>query len=265
MKEANLLRLVHSFIISRITYAIPYLKTTKAERDKVDILFRKGVKTALGLPACTSTETILNLGVSNTLDEMCEAKLTAQYVRLTGSKTGRSILRKLGYRNPQSREGITAIPKEIANRLRIPPIPRNMHPIYNDERRRSRVQRLQSSLLQKQGVVYTDAAEYPEGHYAAVVVSDKGELISSCSVRHSSPEEAEMAAIALAITNPSTRIIITDSKTAIKAYDTAAGQRKGKPYFISPEVNGMSCVGSSGSITSGEGILPLLSTPFFAR
>ncbi|KAH7981199.1 hypothetical protein HPB49_022360 [Dermacentor silvarum] len=33
MKEASLLRLVHSFIISRITYAIPYLKTTKAERD----------------------------------------------------------------------------------------------------------------------------------------------------------------------------------------------------------------------------------------
>ncbi|KAH7965408.1 hypothetical protein HPB49_007394 [Dermacentor silvarum] len=44
-----------------------------------------------------------------------------------------------------------------------------------------------------------------------------------------------------------------------------AGQRKGKPYFISPEENGMSCVGSSGSITSGEEISPLLSTPFFAR
>ncbi|KAH6941291.1 hypothetical protein HPB50_015861 [Hyalomma asiaticum] len=43
--------------------------------------------------------------------------------------------------------------------------------------------------------------------------------MSSCSVRHSSPEEAEMAEIALAITNPSTRII-TDSKTAIKAHDT---------------------------------------------
>ncbi|KAH7960379.1 hypothetical protein HPB49_019064 [Dermacentor silvarum] len=61
MKEANLLRLVRSFILSRITYAIPYLKATKAERDKVDILIWKCVKTALGLPACTSTETILNL------------------------------------------------------------------------------------------------------------------------------------------------------------------------------------------------------------
>lgn len=88
-----------------------------------------------------------------------------------------------------------------------------MHPIHNEECRRSRVHRLQSSILQKQGEVYTNAAEYPEGHYAAVVVSDKGELISSCSVRHSSPEEAEMAAIALAITNPPTRIIITVSKT----------------------------------------------------
>ncbi|KAH7966679.1 hypothetical protein HPB49_018562 [Dermacentor silvarum] len=96
MKEANLLRLVHSFIISRITYAIPYLKTTKAERDKVDILIRKGVKTTLGLPAGTSTETILNLGVSNILEEMCEAKLSAQYLRLTGSEMGGSILRKEG-------------------------------------------------------------------------------------------------------------------------------------------------------------------------
>lgn len=45
-KEANLLRLVHSFVISRITYAIPYLNTTKSERDKVDI--RKSIKHALG-------------------------------------------------------------------------------------------------------------------------------------------------------------------------------------------------------------------------
>ncbi|KAH7936686.1 hypothetical protein HPB49_002548 [Dermacentor silvarum] len=44
MKEANLLRLVHSFITSRITYAIAYLNTTKAERDKVHILIRKGIK-----------------------------------------------------------------------------------------------------------------------------------------------------------------------------------------------------------------------------
>ncbi|KAH6926627.1 hypothetical protein HPB50_020304 [Hyalomma asiaticum] len=63
MKEANLLRLVRSFIISRITYAISYLKTTKAEKDKVDILIRKGAKAALGFPTCTATETILNLGV----------------------------------------------------------------------------------------------------------------------------------------------------------------------------------------------------------
>ncbi|KAH6919475.1 hypothetical protein HPB50_029537 [Hyalomma asiaticum] len=61
-----------------------------------------------------------------------------------------------------------------------------MHPIHMEERRRSRVQRLHISILQKQGVVYTDAAEYPEGHYTAVAVSDKGELISSCSVGHSS-------------------------------------------------------------------------------
>uniref|UniRef100_G3MTT2 Uncharacterized protein n=1 Tax=Amblyomma maculatum TaxID=34609 RepID=G3MTT2_AMBMU len=161
MKDVNLLRLVHYFINSRVTYAILYTKTTK-ERDKVDILIRKGVKTDLYLPACTSTEIIIRLGVSNSLVELCEAKLTAKYISLTGSNTGRSILTKL-YQNRESQEGITPTPKEIVINIRIPPIPTTMHLIHKEECRSNRFQGLQSSLLPKQGAVYTDAAEYTEG------------------------------------------------------------------------------------------------------
>lgn len=222
MREANLLRLVHSFVLSRVTYAVPYLKLVRTEKDKIEILIRKGVKTALGLPPNTSMDKILSLGVSNTLDEMCEAKLVTQYLRLLRSNTGRAILRKLGYAPQTTSKRVVGIPSEFRSTLRIPPIPRNMHPTHNEERRKSRARRLQVMLSQKQGVLYTDVAEYEgsDGSFTAVVADEEGVVVSCCSVRHSTPEKAEEVAVALALVNRNARFIITDSKTAVKTFDT---------------------------------------------
>lgn len=97
MKKANLLRLAQAFVISWIVYVALYLKLNGVERNKLEIIIRKSVKVALGLPPNTSTDRLMKLGVSNTLEELIEAAVTAQHQRLLGSNTGRKILERLGY------------------------------------------------------------------------------------------------------------------------------------------------------------------------
>lgn len=92
MKEANLIKLVQAFAISRIVYVTPYLNLLMAEKAKIEALIRKVYKQALGIPVNTPTERLLALGVHNTLDELIEAHKTAQCERLAQTATGRTIL-----------------------------------------------------------------------------------------------------------------------------------------------------------------------------
>ncbi|KAH6929808.1 hypothetical protein HPB50_005959 [Hyalomma asiaticum] len=69
MKEKELLQLIHAFVISRLTYALPYLRLLSAEKERINRLIRKVYKTALGLTHSTSTSHLLSLGLHNTLDD----------------------------------------------------------------------------------------------------------------------------------------------------------------------------------------------------
>ncbi|KAH7934223.1 hypothetical protein HPB49_023138 [Dermacentor silvarum] len=40
MKEKELLQIIHSFVISRLTYALPYLHLLQTEKAKLDRLIR---------------------------------------------------------------------------------------------------------------------------------------------------------------------------------------------------------------------------------
>ncbi|KAM7299552.1 hypothetical protein ISCGN_020118 [Ixodes scapularis] len=55
LTEQDRVRLLQAFVVSRIVYSIPYLKLTKAETDKIDILIRRAYKAALRLPPGTTT------------------------------------------------------------------------------------------------------------------------------------------------------------------------------------------------------------------
>ncbi|KAH6939821.1 hypothetical protein HPB50_021866 [Hyalomma asiaticum] len=82
MKEKELLQLIHAFVISRLTYALPYLRLLSAEKERINRLIRKVYKTALGLTHSTSTSHLLSLGLHNTLEELIEAHRSAQIQRL---------------------------------------------------------------------------------------------------------------------------------------------------------------------------------------
>lgn len=83
MKEESLVRLVHSFAISHVTYVAAFHNWRQCERNKINALIRKAYKAALGLIDGTSTEKLLALGAHNTLEEIAEAQRTAQLTRLT--------------------------------------------------------------------------------------------------------------------------------------------------------------------------------------
>lgn len=220
MKEANLLRLFQAFVISRVLFVAPYLKLGKAEKDKIDIILRKGIKTALGLPPNTPTVKLLRLGVSNTLDELIEGATVSQHQRLLRSKTGRKIMERLGFEPSQCSKQTDIVPRPIRNRLMIPPLPKNMHPVFHEGRRKNRTMALQAKFGGRSDVLYTDAAEYDrKTAHTAVVVRESGDPVSCCTVRNSSATEAEEVAIALAMGQSGTRVIVSDSKAAIKNYD----------------------------------------------
>ncbi|KAH6919544.1 hypothetical protein HPB50_029460 [Hyalomma asiaticum] len=62
LRERNTLRLTQAYVISRTTYALPYLPLQKKERDQINALLRSCTKTALRLPPSTSNERLLKLG-----------------------------------------------------------------------------------------------------------------------------------------------------------------------------------------------------------
>ncbi|KAG0418622.1 hypothetical protein HPB47_004699 [Ixodes persulcatus] len=81
LKDDNLLRLFHAFLMSHITYVAAMHCWHGHEKKKLDTLIRKSIK---------------RLGVHNTLEEIIEAQETAQAARLSSSPAGRKILAVLG-------------------------------------------------------------------------------------------------------------------------------------------------------------------------
>ncbi|KAH9368793.1 hypothetical protein HPB48_012438 [Haemaphysalis longicornis] len=50
MKEKDLIRLVQALLISRVTYATPYITLTESCSETIDRLIRKAFKQVLNLP-----------------------------------------------------------------------------------------------------------------------------------------------------------------------------------------------------------------------
>lgn len=219
MKEAETLRLVQAFVLSRITYSLPYLRLTQADKSRVEILLRRVYKVALGLPIRTSTERLLALGLNNTLEEMVEAHLTAQYERLSRTTAGRYTLSEAGIRYTPTITPKTNISPVQRTHLKIFPIPRNMNPTHHTERRVERAKALHTRFATNNKAAYVDAAEIQGRHaFSVAVINYVGQTISGVSIKTTNPEEAEEAAIALAIANTPNAFIISDSKSAIRNY-----------------------------------------------
>uniref|UniRef100_L7M070 Putative tick transposon n=1 Tax=Rhipicephalus pulchellus TaxID=72859 RepID=L7M070_RHIPC len=219
MKEWSILRLIHSFVLSHITYVAAYHRWFAAEKTKLNGLIRRVYKQALGLRQSTSTELLLQLGLHNTLEELIEAQQVSQYERLSNTKAGRHILDSLGI-SYHTQHGIKYdIPREIRTKLVMPPLPKNMHPEHNKGRRISRARAMLQSFGRNEEAVFVDAARYRNyRRFAAAVVDHTQKCITSVSISTNHVETAEEVAIALAIAHTDAQYIISDSQTAVRNF-----------------------------------------------
>ncbi|KAG0425096.1 hypothetical protein HPB47_027726 [Ixodes persulcatus] len=133
-------------VISRMTYALPYLQLYNAEKLKIEGLIRQAYKAALGLPINTSTYKLLQLGLHNTLDELTEAHRRMQELRLARTNAGRAVLRRLGINAAPLNAGTRKIPSNVRKTITVKPLPKNMHPVHHEGRRRARAQALAKKL-----------------------------------------------------------------------------------------------------------------------
>ncbi|KAG0424845.1 hypothetical protein HPB47_027946 [Ixodes persulcatus] len=157
--------------------------------------------TSPNIRVCVNEEPVPILRTSNTASELVEAHRTGQYERLSGSSTGRQILSRLNLNSPAEWTPKQAIPREIHSRLIVAPLPRNMHPTFHEGRRRSKATTQHKLFTHRSDVSYVDAAEY--GHrpaFEAVAVTSTGQVKTCATIFTTSPEQAEEATIALAVT-----------------------------------------------------------------
>ncbi|KAG0423215.1 hypothetical protein HPB47_001004, partial [Ixodes persulcatus] len=220
MGEKDTLRLVQAFVVSRITYAIPYALLNPTEVKTLDTMIRKANKQAMGLPTSTSTERLLRLGVHNTAEDLIEAHLSNQQARLGVTETGRSILSRLGLSAPLHHPPpqTASLPHVIRSNIIVPPLPRNMHPVHHAQRREARARAIHKQYGCKPSTAYTDAASYPGRAATTATVIMNNEPRSSISLPRNHPLQAEEAAIALALTQTEAKVIVTDSQQAYRNF-----------------------------------------------
>ncbi|XP_077544636.1 uncharacterized protein LOC144157728 [Haemaphysalis longicornis] len=217
IKENDELRLAQAFVVTRTTYSAPYLNLTGTHKAKLDVILRKATKQALGLPAYTSTKRLYEMGVHNTVDELVEAHLSNQMMRLSGSEHGRRILEKIGWR-PEPVQTSGRVPEHWRDKINTKPLPRNMSPGEDGDRRKARAKALETRLEGNPNVMYVDAALVKGSDKAALAVTTRDRLVAVASTRTRNATNAEEMAIALALIQPGATHVVTDSKKAYVNY-----------------------------------------------
>lgn len=218
IREHNLVRLVQAFLISHVAYVASIFSWTLTELEKLERILRKAYKRALGIPLTTKGESLTALGMGNTMRDICEAQLSSQMYRLHSSVNGRRLLASRGITPSLALALEAPVPPGIAAQLYTRPLPKNMNPVNNHNRRTARAKALLKHVEKRpQRACFVDVAKNPS-HYVAAAVSTEGQVLNSLSVKVSSAARAEQVAIAMALLDSSKPDIYSDCLVAIKAF-----------------------------------------------
>ncbi|KAL1426823.1 hypothetical protein MTO96_017965 [Rhipicephalus appendiculatus] len=60
MKENDTLRLIQAYLVPRITYVAPHLLFNAAQKKQIDVIIRKVIKQAIGVPISASTDRLMS-------------------------------------------------------------------------------------------------------------------------------------------------------------------------------------------------------------
>ncbi|KAH9365779.1 hypothetical protein HPB48_004165 [Haemaphysalis longicornis] len=118
------------------------------------------------------------------------------------------------------------LPRSLCEQIVVTPLPRNMHPERNRERRTARARTLAETYSTDNTAVYVDAARYPRRprtYVATVIRATDSTTMSAASFAADNATQAEEAASALALRSaPTITTILSDAKSAIVNYSKSS-------------------------------------------
>ncbi|KAH6937760.1 hypothetical protein HPB50_004021 [Hyalomma asiaticum] len=172
-------------------------------------------------PHTQATHKLMALGITNTVSEMIEATLTARYERLSLTHAGRAILQQVGISPTRMASNYADLTPEYRRSLYIPPVPKRMHPEHHADRRADRARQFEKRFSGRPDVTYTDATYHPsKPAMVAAALAPHRSWYTACSIRKTEMiTAAEEVAIALALADPLTKVVVSDSQQAIRNYD----------------------------------------------
>ncbi|CAN7985000.1 unnamed protein product, partial [Ixodes hexagonus] len=118
----------------------------------------------------------------------------------------------------QETEGAEEMDYHMLQKFTIGRIPRNMHPTQDKRRWKAPTAALARSWDTREGTLYVDAAGPANGVAMIAVANADREVLRVASVRVDSVQQAEEAAIALAVNCNSKATVMTDSQKACRNF-----------------------------------------------
>ncbi|KAH7944732.1 hypothetical protein HPB51_028553 [Rhipicephalus microplus] len=165
------------------------------------------------------------LGLLLQIDGKAQAAVTKMK---TSAEQILGIIRRVSNRNRGLKEDdvmrlIEPVPIKAAlpedwKTIQMKPLPRNMTPGKDDERRTARAKAMARKLEENPRVMYADASLRKHSDRAAVVVTSIDRLIVNASLRTKDRAIAEEVAVTLALVEPSVDTVVTDSKIAYGSF-----------------------------------------------
>lgn len=145
LKEADTMIIVQAFLVSRVIYHSLFHNFIYREIDTLHTILRTAIKMAVGLPQHMSTRLLLRLGIHNTIEKLIKAQALRQRTRLRHTQPGRNLLARIGYKPLNNEKGcvrLKSVPPSMAAKIRVLPLPNNMHSALNVGRRLARTRYL---------------------------------------------------------------------------------------------------------------------------
>lgn len=93
-----MLRLHSALVVSRILYALPYMKLSRSDSELLERIHRRGLRTSLGVPSSTRNDLVYIEAQALPLPLLATQRLLLQKLRLHETATGRSLLQRLAKR-----------------------------------------------------------------------------------------------------------------------------------------------------------------------
>lgn len=142
----------------------------------------------------------MQLGMHNTLEEIAEAQERAQLIKLSTTRSGRHILKRIGIPITAIHNNHREIPSHLRKNITVISVPRNVHPIHNVGRRQARAKALlEKAKNQAEECSFVDATFMSNRRaFSAVLLNGKSEVVNQASTYTTQPDIAQQVAIALA-------------------------------------------------------------------